>query len=227
MRGRAKDRGLKMNEYGLFRGEKNIICRSEQELFAALGLSFIPPELRENMGEIEAAAAGILPDLVKEEDIQGLFHIHTSFSDGTNTLETIVQAARDLGLKYIGISDHSRQAFYAGGLESADIERQHQLIDELNNKHAPFYIFKGIEADILPDGALDYDEEILARFDFVIAAIHSNFNMSAFEMTGRIKKALKNPFTTMLAHPTGRLLFIPGSLPAQHFGNYRCGGRVW
>ena len=111
-----------------------------------------------------------------------------------------------MGLKYIGISDHSRSAYYAGGLKEEDIERQHELIDKLNEKYKPFYIFKGIESDILPDGSLDYDEEILASFDFVIAAVHSNFNMSAIEMTGRIKKALENNYTTMLAHPTGRLL---------------------
>jgi DNA polymerase (family X) len=206
MRGRAKDMGLKMNEYGLFQGERNIVCRSEAEIFASLGLSFIPPELRENMGEIEAAAARTLPDLITEEDIQGIFHIHTNFSDGTDTLESIVQATKELGLKYIGISDHSRSAFYAGGLKAEDVQRQHALIDELNKKHAPFYIFKGIESDILPDGALDYDEEVLAKLDFVIAAVHSNFNMTASEMTGRIEKAIKNPFMTMLAHPTGRLL---------------------
>ncbi len=206
MRGRAKDMGIKMNEYGLFRGEKNIVCRSEEEIFSALGLQFIPPELRENMGEIEAAEKNTLPKLVEEKDVQGLFHIHTNFSDGTDTLESIVLAAKKMGLKYIGISDHSRSAYYAGGLKAEDIQRQHELIDNLNNKHAPFYIFKGTEADILPDGRLDYDEEIMAKFDFVIAAIHSNFNMTAAEMTGRIKKALQNKYTTMLAHPTGRLL---------------------
>lgn len=206
MRGRAKDMGIKMNEYGLFRGEKNIKCTSEKEIFAALGLQFIEPELRENMGEIEAAQKGVLPQLVEEKDVQGLFHIHTNFSDGTDTLESIVLAAKKMGLKYIGISEHSRSAYYAGGLKVEDIQRQYELIDSLNNKHAPFYIFKGTEADILPDGSLDYDEEILARFDFVIAAVHSNFNMSAIEMTGRIKKALQNNYTTMLAHPTGRLL---------------------
>ncbi len=206
MRGRAKDMGIKMNEYGLFRGEKNILCRSEEDIFSALNLQFIPPELRENMGEIEAAEKNTLPKLVEEKDVQGLFHIHTSFSDGTDTLESIVLAAKKMGLKYIGISDHSRSAYYAGGLKVEDIQRQHELIDNLNDKHVPFYIFKGTEADILPDGSLDYDEEILARFDFVIAAVHSNFNMSAIEMTGRIKKALQNNYTTMLAHPTGRLL---------------------
>jgi len=206
MRGRAKDRGIKMNEYGLFRGEKNILCRSEEDIFSALNLQFIEPELRENMGEIEAAEKDTLPKLVEEKDVQGLFHIHTNFSDGTDTLESIVLAAKKMGLKYIGISDHSRSAYYAGGLKAEDIQRQHELIDKLNDKHAPFYIFKGTEADILPDGSLDYDEGILARFDFVIAAVHSNFNMSATEMTGRIKKALQNNYTTMLAHPTGRLL---------------------
>jgi DNA polymerase (family 10) len=206
MRGRAKDMGIKMNEYGLFRGEKNILCRSEEDIFSALNLQFIPPELRENMGEIEAAEKGVLPSLVEEKDVQGLFHIHTNFSDGTDTLESIVLAAKKMGLKYIGISDHSRSAYYAGGLKVEDVQRQHELIDNLNDKHAPFYIFKGTEADILPDGSLDYDEGILARFDFVIAAVHSNFNMSAIEMTGRIKKALQNNYTTMLAHPTGRLL---------------------
>lgn len=206
MRGRAKDIGLKMNEYGLFRGEKNIKCASEDEIFAALGLQFIEPELRENMGEIEAAEKNTLPELVEEKDVQGLFHVHTNFSDGTDTLESIVNVAKKMGLKYIGISDHSRSAYYAGGLKAEDIQRQHELIDNLNDKHAPFYIFKGTESDILPDGSLDYDEGILARFDFVIAAVHSNFNMSAIEMTGRIKKALQNNYTTMLAHPTGRLL---------------------
>jgi DNA polymerase (family 10) len=206
MRGRAKDMDIKMNEYGLFRGEKNIKCVSEEEIFAALGLQFIEPELREKMGEIEAAEKDTLPKLVEEKDVQGLFHIHTNFSDGTDTLESIVNAAKKMGLKYIGISDHSRSAYYAGGLKVEDIQRQHELIDNLNDKHAPFYIFKGIESDILPDGSLDYDEGILARFDFVIAAVHSNFNMSAIEMTGRIKKALQNNYTTMLAHPTGRLL---------------------
>jgi DNA polymerase (family 10) len=206
MRGRAKESGIKMNEYGLFRGEKNILCRSEEDIFSALGLQFIEPELRENMGEIEAAEKDTLPKLVEEKDVQGLFHVHTNFSDGTDTLESIVNAAKKMGLKYIGISDHSRSAYYAGGLKEEDIQRQHELIDKLNEKYKPFYIFKGIESDILPDGSLDYDEGILARFDFVIAAVHSNFNMSAIEMTGRIKKALQNNYTTMLAHPTGRLL---------------------
>lgn len=206
MRGRAKDLGLKMNEYGLFQGEQNIICHNEEEIFAALGLQYIEPELRENMGEIEAAENGELPRLIETKDIQGIFHIHTNFSDGTDSLENLADAVKAMGLQYIGISDHSRSAFYAGGLNVEDITRQHAAIDILNQKLAPFYIFKGIESDIGLDGSLDYDDETLSKFDFVVAAVHSGFNMPEVEMTGRIKKALANPFTTMLAHPTGRLL---------------------
>ena len=206
MRGRAKDMGLKMNEYGLFRGEKNIKCANEEELFATLKLQFIEPELRENMGEIQAAEKNELPKLVEEKDVRGIFHVHTNFSDGGETLENMARAAREMGLQYIGISDHSRSAYYAGGLQIEDIKKQHELIDKLNKKLKPFHIFKGIEADILPDGSLDYDEKTLARFDFVIAAVHSNFNMPVREMTARLKKALQNKYATMLAHPTGRLL---------------------
>jgi len=206
MRGRAKDMGLKMNEYGLFRGEKNIKCKDEEELFAALKMQFIEPELRENMGEIQAAEKNELPQLVEEKDIQGIFHVHTNFSDGGESLESMARAAKKMGFAYIGISDHSVSAAYAGGLKIDDIKKQHELIHNLNEKLKPFYIFKGIESDILPDGSLDYDDQTLARFDFVIAAVHSNFNLPANEMTARIKKALQNKYTTMLAHPTGRLL---------------------
>lgn len=206
LRGRAKDMGLKINEYGLWQGEKNIVCSSEKEIFSHLGLSYIPPELRENMGEIEAAEEGTLPVLVEEKDICGLFHVHTDFSDGAQTMESMVAAVKSMGMQYIGISDHSQSAYYAGGLKKEEIARQHELIDKLNEKHAPFHIFKGIESDILPDGNLDYADSLLRSFDFVIAAIHSNFNMPEEEMTGRIKRALQNPFTTMLAHPTGQLL---------------------
>jgi len=206
MRGRAKHRGLKMNEYGLFRDDQNIICRNEEEIFQALGLAYIPPELRENMGEIEAAERGTLPGLIEEQDIRGLFHLHTQASDGADSLETLVRHAREKGFSYIGISDHSRSAFYAGGLSVEAIRVQHAGIDELNAQNSSFRIFKGIESDILPDGRLDYDDEILARFDFVIAAVHSQFGMPEADMTRRIVTALSNPFTTILAHPTGRLL---------------------
>lgn len=206
MRGRAKHRGLKMNEYGLFRDDQNILCRNEEELFQALGLAYIPPELRENMGEIEAAEKGTLPRLIEERDIRGLFHVHTQASDGADSLETLAHHAREKGFSYIGISDHSRSAFYAGGLSVEAIRVQHDRIDELNARDSSFRIFKGIESDILPDGRLDYDDEVLARFDFVIAAVHSQFGMPEADMTRRVVAALSNPFTTILAHPTGRLL---------------------
>ncbi|MFA5182417.1 MAG: DNA polymerase/3'-5' exonuclease PolX [Syntrophales bacterium] len=206
LRGRAKKLGLKMNEYGLFREEENLLCRSEEDIFAALGLSYIPPELRENMGEIEAAAAGQLPRLVEAADMRGVLHIHTRASDGADSLETLVREAKRRGYAYIGVSDHSQSAYYAGGLSPDAVRRQHESIDDINAGEEVFHIFKGIEADILPDGSLDYDDETLERFDFVIAAVHSHFQMTEEEMTGRIIKALANPFTTILAHPTGRLL---------------------
>ncbi len=206
MRGRAKQLGLKMNEYGLFQDGENLLCRNESDIFQALGLPYIPPELRENMGEIEAAERGELPRLLEEKDIRGLFHLHTQSSDGADSLETLVKMARERKFAYIGISDHSRSAFYAGGLSVEAILEQHRRIDDLNAEYAPFRIFKGIESDILPDGRLDYVDEVLSCFDFVIAAVHSHFGMSGEEMARRIVKALGNPFTTILAHPTGRLL---------------------
>jgi len=207
LRGRAKKMGLKMNEYGLFDSAgRRIPCEDETALFAALGLAFIPPELREDMGEIEAAQDNILPRLVEHGDIRGVLHVHTSASDGSHSLEELALEARRLGYGYLGVSDHSRSAVYAGGLTPEDIRRQHDLVDELNEHLAPFRIFKGIEADILPDGRLDYDEEILAEFDFVIAAVHSHFAMPEAQMTERVLTALAHPATTLLAHPTGRLL---------------------
>ena len=206
MRGRAKQLGIKMNEYGLFRGEALLPCKSEEKVFAALGLAWVPPELRENTGEIEAAETGEMPSLVQMKDIRGIFHIHTTASDGSSTLEAIVEAAKKMGLEYIGITDHSESAFYAGGLTPAEVRKQHRAIDALNRRNPAFRIFKGIEADILPDGRLDYDDATLESFDFVIAAVHSNFGMGGDEMTERLIKALANRHTTILAHPTGRLL---------------------
>jgi len=206
MRTRAKRLNLQMNEYGLFRGKKNIPCKNEEEIFKKLGLVFIPPELRENMGEIEAAEKGKLPALVEEKDLRGTFHVHTDMSDGTTSIEPLVEECRKLGWEFLGISDHSKSAAYAGGLSVDEIKKQHKEIDRLNSKLKCFKIYKGIESDILDDGSLDYPERILASFDFVIASVHSKFNMPEDKMTGRIIKALKNKFTTILGHPTGRLL---------------------
>ncbi|HHV75047.1 DNA polymerase/3'-5' exonuclease PolX [Thermoanaerobacterium butyriciformans] len=206
MRHRAKQMGIKMNEYGLFKDELLIKCRDEEEIFNNLSLSYIPPELRENMGEIEAAEKGLLPVLIEEKDIKGVFHVHTIYSDGANTLSEMVNAARDRGYKIIGITDHSKSAFYANGLKEEDVLRQLDEIDELNSKYSDIKILKGIESDILRDGSLDYDEDILRRFDFVIASVHSNFKMSKDDMTERIIKAIKNRYTKIIGHMTGRLL---------------------
>jgi DNA polymerase (family 10) len=215
MRGRAKTMSIKINEYGLFGGAGPLPCTSEEEIFSALGLSYIYPELRENTGEIEAAEKGEMPELVKESDVRGLFHIHTNASDGSDSLEQIVAAAKKMGHEYIGISDHSKSAYYAGGLSVEDIQKQHEKIDAINAREKEFHIFKGIEADILSDGSLDYPDHILSTFDFVIGAIHSNFTLAKEEMTLRIMKALDNPYVTMLAHPTGRLLLAREPYPVD------------
>ncbi|TZE81213.1 DNA polymerase/3'-5' exonuclease PolX [Calorimonas adulescens] len=206
MRHRSKEMGLKMNEYGLFRGEENIQVKDEVELYKMLGLDFIPPELREDMGEIEAAANHSLPYLISDKDIKGIFHVHTIYSDGKATIEEIAYKAKELGYEYIGITDHSQSAFYAGGLKEEDLLRQWDEIDHLNEMIGGVKILKGIESDILIDGSLDYPEELLKRFDFIIGSVHSNFGLSEYNMTERIVKALQNPYLTILGHPTGRLL---------------------
>jgi DNA polymerase (family 10) len=215
MRGRAKQKGLKLNEYGLFRMEEEldskaaktaVRCASEAEIFAALDLAEIPPELREDRGEVQAAEAGRLPRLVKAEHLRGALHNHSRYSDGAATIEEMALGARALGWEYIGISDHSQSAFYAHGLSPDEVLRQHEEIDELNERLDRIYIFKGIESDILVDGSLDYDEDLLARFDFVVASVHSRFGLDQLEQTRRCVHAVRNPFTTVLGHPTGRLL---------------------
>jgi len=206
LRGIAKRQGLKLNEYGLFKDERPLRCKSEEEIYRTLGFAFIPPELREDLGEVEAAEAGMLPELVTMDDIRGTFHIHTEFSDGVDSVAKIAGAARRMGHSYIGISDHSKSAYYAGGLSVEELRWQWDMIDAYNREHPDFYIFKGIESDILPDGSLDYPEDILEKFDFVIASVHSNFTMKRDDQMRRIVTAMKNPYTTMLGHPTGRLL---------------------
>jgi DNA polymerase (family 10) len=208
MRGRAKKMGYKLNEYGLFKGDEPTPCKDEADVFARLGLDFIPPELRESMGEIEAAQNHTLPKLIGVKDIRGLFHVHTTYSDGTGTIEAMAKGARALGLTYLGITDHSQTAVYAGGLKPEDIEKQAKEVASINESMKGFRVFHGIESDILPDGSLDYPNEILAKFDFVMVAIHSVFNLTEAEMTTRIIRAIENPYTTMLAHPTGRVLLV-------------------
>ncbi len=206
MRGRAKKMGYKLNEYGLFKDDKPTPCKNEAQVFAKLGLDFIPPELRESMGEIEAAEKHTLPTLVTEKDIRGLFHVHTTYSDGKATVEAMAKGAQTLGMDYLGITDHSQTAVYAGGLTEAKVEQQAREIAAVNESLEGFTVFRGIESDILPNGSLDYPDDVLASFDFIVIAIHSAFNLSESEMTKRIIHGIENPHATMLAHPTGRIL---------------------
>jgi DNA polymerase (family 10) len=203
---RATTLGMKLTKEGLYRNGIRIPCREEGDLFGAMGLDFIPPELRENQGEIVAAEAHQLPHLVEDKDIRGVFHVHSVFSDGTNSVKGIAEAAKRMGISYLGLSDHSASAGYAGGLDRERLRRQWEEVDRVNNEMEGFHIFKGTESDILPDGSLDYDETLLKQFDFVIASVHTHFNLAREEMTQRVIKALRNPYTTILGHPTGRLL---------------------
>ncbi len=215
LRGRAQRRGLKLNEYGLFRKGERVPCRDEAEIFARLGLAFIPPELREDRGEIEAAEKGEFPRLVEWEDLRGVLHVHTRASDGAGTLEEMAEAARGLGMGYLGICDHSRSARYANGLDESRAEEQHRAIETLNRSLKGITILKGIEADILADGTLDFSDDFLARFDFVVASVHSRFNLSEAEMTRRIVRAVRNRRVSILGHPTGRLLLAREPYPVD------------
>jgi DNA polymerase (family 10) len=206
MRGRAIQMGMKMNEYGLFKGDRLISCKTEEEIFNALKLDYIPPELREDRGEIAAAEHHRLPRLIEEQDIHGTFHAHTNHSDGTCSLMELAREAQRLGYSYLGIAEHSQSARYARGLTAERLMALFKEMDALNRQLTGFRLLKGTEADILPDGTLDYPDEILAECDFVIASVHSHFNLSEAEMTARISRALRNPLVTMLGHPTGRLL---------------------
>ncbi|HEX6643306.1 MAG TPA: PHP domain-containing protein [Gemmatimonadales bacterium] len=203
---RAASEGFGLQGAALWRGSEFVPTPDEERFYAALGLAWIPPEMREGMGEIELAAEGRLPRLVERRDLAGLLHCHTRYSDGSNTVEEIALAAGDAGYAWVGITDHSAAAAYAGGLPAADLERQCDEIDALNARLDGIRVLKGIEADILQDGRVDYDEPMLARLDFVIASIHGRFNMDGPAMTARILSAMDNPYLTILGHPTGRLL---------------------
>jgi DNA polymerase (family 10) len=215
MRARALRRGMTLSEDGLFRGGEPVSCSDEGEIFARLGLAFIPPELREDQGEIEAAEKGEIPRLVEWEDLKGVLHVHTSASDGSATLEEMAEAARDLGMTYLGICDHSKAARYAGGLDEGRVEEQHRAIDVLNRSLRGITLLKGIEADILADGTLDFTDDVLARFDFVVASVHSRFNLPEPEMTRRIVRAVSNRHVRILGHPTGRLLLAREPYPVD------------
>jgi DNA polymerase (family 10) len=212
MRSRALARGWSLNEYRFSAAEGRELreplpeVHEEADIYRALGLDPIEPELRENHGEIEAAEQHKLPRLVEWSNLRGIFHNHTIASDGRATLEDMVSAAKELGLEYIGIADHSKASFQANGLDEKRLAAQMDRIAELNTGKKDFRIFTGIECDILKDGSLDFSDDVLASLDYVVASIHSSFTMPEAEMTKRIIRAIENPYVTMLAHPTGRLL---------------------
>ena len=208
LRGRAKDLELKINEYGVFRQNQpnSLAGRTEEEVYKTIGLPYIPPEIREARGEIEAALKHQLPRLVDLKEIKGDFHIHSNFSDGSADIGEMARAAKALGYQYLVLTDHSQSLKIAGGLTPERLREQQKQIDEWQEKLKPFRIFKGTEIDILADGSLDYPPEVLKSFDIVIVSIHSLMKMDKAAMTRRIITAVENPYTTILGHPTGRLI---------------------
>ncbi len=202
----AEEEGFILTEKNLFHGNDEILCSFEEEIYSTLGLSYIPPELRENGDEIELAEKNQIRDLITEKDLKGCFHNHTVYSDGSATISEMVKKSQELGFEYLGISDHSQSAFYANGLSIERIREQWHEINELNEKLDNFTIFESVESDILVDGSLDYPDDILKEFDFVVASVHSHFKLSLEEQTARILKAINHPSVKILGHPTGRLL---------------------
>ena len=196
---------------------KEVAGKAEKEIYELAGIAFIEPELREGINEFDLASNNKLPELIKYTDLKGSLHNHSTWSDGVHTLEEMAVFCRDeLKLEYFGICDHSKSAFYAKGLNEIRVAAQQREIDELNIKLRPFHIFKGIESDILYDGSLDYSDEVLSSFDFVVASIHSILKMSEEKATERLIKATENPYTTILGHPTGRLLLSRSGYPIDH-----------
>ncbi len=206
LRGIAKAKGIKINEYGVFKGEKKIGGKEEEDVYRVLRMNWIEPELREDRGEIEAAKEGDLPKLVKEHDMKGDLHVHSSWSDGTSSIEEIARAAQKKGYQYVAICDHSKSLKIARGLDESRLLKQIEEIDRVNEKMKNFQILKGTEVDILSEGRLDFPEKVLEKLDLVVAAVHSGFKQEKEKMTKRIVRALENPLVHILAHPSGRLL---------------------
>lgn len=211
LRRRAEGMKLRLERDGVYAASRRRAVRDEAGVYKVLGLDFIPPELREGWGEIEAAAEGKLPELVDVRDLQGTFHCHTTYSDGRASVAEMAEAARERGWRYLGIADHSQSAGYAGGLPVAAVRRQHREIDAWNAEHGGkgkkrFRLFKGIESDILANGSLDYPADVLRGFDYVVGSVHSNFALPEKEQTARLIRAVSNPHITILGHATGRLL---------------------
>ena len=206
----ALDKGLKLNEYGVFKGKKRIGGKTEEEVYKLIGLPYIEPELRESRGEIEAALKNQLPKIIGYQDIKGDLHCHSDWDGGSNSLEEIVEAAKILGYEYLGISDHTKFLRIEHGLDEKQLLAQHQAIEKLNSKiqnpKSKFRLLHGCEANILNDGKIDIDDKVLEKLDYVIAGIHSHMKMTKEEMTERIIKAIKNPNVDIISHPTGRLI---------------------
>ncbi|MCX8041041.1 MAG: DNA polymerase/3'-5' exonuclease PolX [Thermodesulfobacteriaceae bacterium] len=202
----ALERGLKINEYGVFRGETKIAGKTEEEVYASIGLPFIPPEIREDWGEIEAALQGKLPELVSYEDIKGDGHVHSKYSDGTASLEEILLKAEKMGLSWVAVCDHSQGLKVAGGVPIEELFKKKRQIEELNKRSSKVKLIFGTEVDILSDGTLDYPDEVLKEIDLVIAAIHTGFQQDEKQITYRIISALKHPLVHALSHPTGRVI---------------------
>jgi DNA polymerase (family 10) len=211
----ASSRGYSLTATELKKGKEKLQFESEEDIFSELGLQFIPPELRENDNSVMAASKGEIPDLVKPEDILGLFHVHTNWSDGADSLDDMVKAARKLNLKYFGLSDHSKAAFYANGLDEKRLREQSNAVDKLNSEQKDFVVFKGSEVDILTDGRLDFSDAVLKKLDFSVGSIHSKLSMKKEEATKRLITALKNPYLTFLGHMTGRLLLGRGGYEVE------------
>jgi DNA polymerase (family X) len=203
---RATARSMTLTTEGLVQDGRIVRCADEAAVYAALDLPWIAPELREGQGEIEAAEQGRLPVLVEPSDLLGCFHVHSTWSDGKNSLEEIARHAATIGLRYVGIADHSRSAAYAGGLSIDQLQEQGRAIDQINARGEGAHLLKGVESDILADGRLDYPDRMLAELDFVVGSIHSGLKMDQDTATARVLKALQNPRLSILGHPTGRLL---------------------
>lgn len=206
LQGLAAEKGMRLETDGLQKG-RTLIASGEVEIYRALGLPFIDPELREGRGEIELALKGKLPKLVTDNDLRGILHCHTDASDGTEILERMAKATRQRGFEYFGVADHSKSAHYAGGLSVEEIAQQHREADRLNKRFGKdFRILKGIESDILADGSLDYPDDVLELFDFVVASIHGRFKLDRKAQTQRLLRAISDPHTTIIGHMTGRQL---------------------
>lgn len=204
----AESRGLKVNEYGVFRLDtsERLASREEEDVYRAIGMEWMPPEIREASGEIEAATSGMLPELINLADIKGDLHTHTSWSDGANSIEEMAEAARTRAYKYMVISDHSVSMGFVHGLSTDRVEEQRRIIDKLNEQYNDFRLLQGIEVNIRGDGKLDYDDKVLSRFDVVTASIHSGLGQSRAQITARMLFAIRNPHVDIIGHPTGRII---------------------